>query len=116
MGPRHLSASPFMIFTTTAGVTACWWMSLVAPWTSFAAPPLSAPNNASLNNAQVALEQKRYAEALTILEGLSADRAIWPEARRVKIRSLLGLSRPPDALREYEQLEAQTKQDDHLLR
>ena len=62
--------------------------------------------------AQEAFEKKDYAQALEQLAKLEKDQAAAPDVRRLKIRSLLKLGNPKDALGEYDKLELALKQDD----
>ena len=62
--------------------------------------------------AQEAFEKKDYAQVLEQLAKLEKDQASAPDVRRLKIRSLLKLGNPKDALGEYDKLELALKQDD----
>jgi len=68
----------------------------------------------ALREARQAFDHKQYDRALTIIEPLLKE-PTPTEARRLKIKSLIRLARPTDALGEYERLFDQTKQDDGLL-
>ncbi|MCG3777923.1 MAG: hypothetical protein JW388_0625 [Nitrospira sp.] len=62
--------------------------------------------------AQEAFEKKDYTLALEELAKLEKAQTAAPEVRRLKIRSLLKLSNPKDALGEYDKLERALQQDD----
>ena len=58
-----------------------------------------------------------YQEALDISEQIAKEIGPQPETRRVKIRALIHLGKPKEALLEYEHLTQGLKQDDrHLLK
>lgn len=67
-----------------------------------------------LREARQAFDHKQYDRALTIIEPLLKE-PTPTEARRLKIKSLIRLARPTDALGEYERLFDQAKQDDGPL-
>lgn len=62
--------------------------------------------------AQAAFEKKEYAQVLEQLAKLEKEQGPTPDVRRLKIRSLLKLGNPKDALGEYDKLELALKQDD----
>lgn len=62
--------------------------------------------------AQEAFEKKEYAQVLEQLAGLEKEQGAVPDVLRLKIRSLLKLGKPKDALAEYDKLEHALKQDD----
>lgn len=68
-----------------------------------------------LRDARHALDQKQYDRALTLVEPLLTEPTASVEARRLKIKSLIRLARPADALVEYERLFEQVKQDERPL-
>ncbi len=71
----------------------------------------------TVKEAQAALDKKQYQEALDIVEQVAKEKGPQPETRRVKIRALIQLGKPKDALLEYEQLTQGLRQDDrHLLK
>jgi HEAT repeat protein len=67
-----------------------------------------------LREARQAFDHKQYDQALTIVEPLLKEPTAT-EARRLKIKSLIRLARPADALGEYEHLFDQVKQDERPL-
>ena len=73
----------------------------------FAAGPSSVPKE-----IQSFYEKKDYQKALDEIAKLDKDSSSVPDVRRIKIRSLLRLGNPKDALEEYDKLEATIKQDD----
>lgn len=73
----------------------------------FAAGPSSVPKE-----IQSFYEKKDYQKALDEIAKLGHDTSTVPDVRRIKIRSLLRLGNPKDALAEYDKLEAFLKQDD----
>ena len=62
--------------------------------------------------AQTAFEKKAYQQALDELAKLDKEKAAAPDVRRIKIRSLINLGKPKDALDEYDQLAQSLKRDD----
>jgi HEAT repeat protein len=60
-------------------------------------------------------DQKQYQRILDELAKLNLETSAVPEVRRLKIRTLLKLGNPKEALAEYDRLEAQLKQDDPPL-
>lgn len=57
-------------------------------------------------------EQKEYQKVVDGLSKLSQDTQATPEVRRLKVRTLVKLGKPLDALAEYELLETRLRQDD----
>lgn len=76
-------------------------------------PP--AASASSVKEAQSAFDKKQYQQALDLVEQVVKEQGLQPETRRLKIRSLINLGRPKEALVEYEQLEQGLKQDDPAL-
>lgn len=68
-----------------------------------------------LRDARQAFNQKQYDKALTAVEPLLKAPIVATEARRLKIKSLIRLARPTDALNEYDRLFEELKQDDRPL-
>ena len=56
--------------------------------------------------------QKQYQKVLDELTKLNQETSAIPDVRRLKIRTLLKLANPKDALAEYDHLEAGSKQED----
>ena len=69
----------------------------------------------SVKEAQAAFDKKQYQEALDLIEQVTKDKGTQPETRRLKVRSLIFLGKPKDALVEYERHEQELKQEDRLL-
>lgn len=70
---------------------------------------------ASLKDAQAAFDKKQYQEALDLIEQVTKEKGAQLETRRLKIRSLIFLGKPKDALVEYERHEQELKQEDRPL-
>lgn len=68
-----------------------------------------------LREAQQAFEQKQYERVLTLIEPSLQGPAPASDARRLKIKSLIRLARPAEALTEYDQLFEQLPRDDRPL-
>lgn len=66
-------------------------------------------------DVQLLYDKKQYQQTLDEITKLDKERASSPDVRRVKIRSLLKLGNPKDALPEYDLLAASMKQDDEAL-
>lgn len=62
--------------------------------------------------AQTAFEKKAYQQALDELAKLDKEKSAAPDVRRLKIRSLINLGKPKDALDEYDLLAQSLKRDD----
>jgi HEAT repeat protein len=78
--------------------------------------PLSAVVAATVpQEIQTLYDKKQYQQALDEIAKIDKDRAAAPDVRRVKIRSLLKLGNPKDALPIYDQLVASLKQEDEAL-
>ena len=93
----------WMILMMLCGTLLCLWPTVAGART--------------VKEAQAALDKKQYQEALDISEQIAKEIGPQPEARRVKIRALIHLGKPKEALLEYEQLTQGLKQDDrHLLK
>ncbi len=69
----------------------------------------------SVKEAQAAFDNKQYQEALDLLEQVMQEHGSQPEMRRLKVRSLIFLGKPKDALVEYERHEQELKQEDRPL-
>ncbi len=63
-------------------------------------------------DVQEAFDKKQYEQVLAQLAKLEKEQSIAPDVRRLKIRSLLKLGNPKDALGEYDKLELALKQDE----
>lgn len=62
--------------------------------------------------AQAAFEKKAYQQALDELAKLDKEKSAAPDVRRLKIRSLINIGKPKDALDEYDLLAQSLKRDD----
>jgi len=62
--------------------------------------------------AQAAFEKKAYQQALDELAKLDKEKGAAPDVRRLKIRSLIHLGKPKEALEEYDLLAQSLKRDD----
>lgn len=69
----------------------------------------------SVKDVQAAFDKKQYQEALDLIEQVTKEKGAQPETRRLKIRSLIFLGKPKDALIEYERHEQELKQEDRPL-
>ncbi len=69
----------------------------------------------SVKDVQAAFDKKQYQEALDLIEQVTKEKGGQPETRRLKIRSLIFLGKPKDALVEYERHEEELKQEDRPL-
>lgn len=87
-------------------IVGCLSVSTTVPLLA-AAGPSSVPKE-----MQNLYEKKEYQKALDELAKLDQGKTAAPDIRRLKIRSLLRLGNPKDALDEYDKLEASLKQDD----
>lgn len=61
---------------------------------------------------QALYDKQEYQKAIEEIGKAGKDAAVVPDVRRIKIRSLLRLGNPKEALEEYDKLEASLKQDD----
>ncbi len=77
--------------------------------------PCEAGSPSVLIEIQRLYDKKDYQKALEELAKLDRETAAVPDVQRLKIRSLLMLGNPKDALEEYDKLEATLKQDDQPL-
>ena len=68
-----------------------------------------------MREARQSFDHKEYDRALTMVEPLIAEPTVSADARGLKIKSLIRLNRPTDALSEYEHLFEQVKQDERPL-
>lgn len=74
-------------------------------------PVLAGPSPV-VKDIQSAYDKKDYQKTLDEIGKLDQEKSALPDVRRLKIRSLLKLGNPKDALEEYDKLEAALKQDD----
>jgi HEAT repeat protein len=101
MGARRLFRTISVLAFTVLGI---WEAGLPA------SVPAGAPS--ASKEIQTLYEKKDYQKVLDEIAKLNRDRAALPEVRRLKIRSLLKLGNPKEALEEYDRLEAALRQDD----
>ena len=73
---------------------------------------LAAGSSSVPNDAQEAFDKQQYTQVLEQLAKLEQEQSTAPDVRRLKIRSLLKLGNPKDALGEYDKLELALKQDE----
>ena len=73
---------------------------------------LTAGASAVPKEAQTAFEKKAYQQVLDELAKLDKDKTAAPDVRRLKIRSLINLGKPKEALDEYDLLAQSLKRDD----
>lgn len=66
----------------------------------------------SLREAQAEFDKKQYVQVLEMLDQLTKQSTTPVEARRLRVKTLLKLGRPADALGEYEQVEFASKRED----
>ncbi len=85
---------------------------VVGPLVGFWPSPAMA---SSLKEAQTAFDKKQYQDALDLIEQVTKEKGSQPEARRLKVRSLIFLGKPKEALAEYERHEQELKQEDRPL-
>jgi HEAT repeat protein len=83
----------------------CWLIVATGP--AFAAGALPVPKA-----IQSLYDKNEFQQTLDEIGKLDKERAAAPEVRRLKIRSLLKLGNPKEALEEYDALEAMLKQED----
>lgn len=90
---------------------------LVGSWSlSVSAPVLLAVGPSSVpKEIQSLYDKKDYQKLLEAVAKLDKEKSAAPDVRRLKIRSLLKLGNPKDALEEYDRLEGMLKQDDQPL-
>lgn len=69
----------------------------------------------SARDVQAAFDKKQYQEALDLIDQVTKEKGAQLELRRLKVRSLILLGKPKDALPEYERLEQDVKQEDRAL-
>jgi len=91
------------------------WIALTVLWGTWlcVVPPMVSAR--TVKEAQAAFERKQYQETLDYIEQIVKEKGPQPETRRLKIRSLIQLGKPKDALAEYEQLTQGLTQDDPVL-
>lgn len=85
------------------------WLSL---WNGADRLLLAAGISSVPKDVQEAFDKKQYEQVLAQLAKLEKEQSIAPDVRRLKIRSLLKLGNPKDALGEYDKLELALKQDE----
>ncbi len=88
------------------------WYSLRWSAPLFALFALAAASPAVPPDVKTLYAQHAYQQVIDALAKLSPETLASPEVRRLKVRTLLKLGNPKQALEEYDQLEAGLKQDD----
>ncbi len=91
------------------------WMALMIISVALVCLWPSAVSARSIKEAQGAFDKKQYEEALKLIEQMIKENGPQPEIRRLKIRSLIHVGKPKDALAEYDQLTQGLTQDDPVL-
>src|SRR5215203_4951179 len=87
--------------------------ALVGLGVSIAAPLFCAAGSSSVpKEIQNLYDKKDYQKALEEVGKLGTGKSAAPDIRRLKIRALLKLANPKEALEEYDRLESSMKQDD----
>jgi HEAT repeat protein len=74
-----------------------------------------ATGSATPNELQRLFEQQEYQKMVEEIARLGSERSALPDIRRLKIRGLLKLGNPKEALAEYDRLEVTLQQDDVSL-
>ncbi|MCE3222077.1 MAG: exported protein of unknown function, contains HEAT-like repeat [Nitrospira sp.] len=100
-GTRTWKSSGLVALVTLAGTLLCLWPPVVSART--------------VKEAQAAFDKRQYQETLDVIEQIVKDKGPQPETRRLKVRSLLHLGKPKEALTEYEQLAQGLTPDDPIL-
>jgi HEAT repeat protein len=85
-----------------------WLCTVSKPAFATGVPAISA-------EVQSLYDKHEYQKALEEIGKLDKERVAVPDVRRLKVRSLLKLGNPKDALEEYDKLEAMLNQDDQPL-
>ena len=91
-----------------SGMSHMRWAALVV-LTSFA---LGAGSASVPPDLKALYDEKKYQQVIDGLSKLSQDAQASPEVRRLKVRTLIKLGTPREALAEYDKLEAGLHQDD----
>jgi len=89
-------------------VTVAWF----TVWSGVCPSSLAAGTSPVPQEAQEAYDKKQYAQVLEQLAKLEKEQSAAPAVRRLRIRSLLKLGNPKDALGEYDKLELALQQDE----
>lgn len=92
------------------GVTAVAGLLCVLAWLNPSG--IMAGASSVPKEAQTAFEKKAYQQALDELAKLDKEKGAVPDVRRLKIRSLINLGKPKEALDEYDLLAQSLKRDD----
>lgn len=98
-----------LIGSCVTGVAAVWFGLF------FGAVQAGAVASTVPKEIQQLYEKKEYAKAVEEISRLDKEASGAPEIRRIKIRSLLRLGNPKEALDEYERLEQSLKHEDTPL-
>lgn len=105
----HLKASERWARTSSG------WMALVIMSGTLVCLWPAAASARSVKEAQAAFDKKQYQETLDLIEQIVKEKGPQPETKRLKIRSLIHVGKPKDALTEYDQLRQGLTQDDPIL-
>jgi HEAT repeat protein len=98
---RTWKSSELVALMILSGTLICFW------------PPVASAR--TVKEAQAAFEKKQYQETLDVIEQIVKEKGPQPETRRLKIRSLIQLGKPKEALAEYDQLAQGLTHDDLVL-
>ena len=90
----------------------CAWLVIMALQASAV---LASDSLTVAKKLQRLYDKQEYLKAIEEIGKLTSTQAAAPNVRGIKIRSLLGLGNPKEALAEYDGLELALKQDDALL-
>lgn len=77
--------------------------------------PALSGTESDLQKIQTLYDNKEYQKTLELLDKLESEVVGVPEMRRLKVRTLLRLGKPKDALTEYDQLVQLVKQDEPFI-
>ncbi|MCP9448004.1 MAG: HEAT repeat domain-containing protein [Nitrospira sp.] len=90
----------------------CVWLVFIALQAPAA---LASDFSAIVDKLQHLYDKQQYRKAVDEISALSSELAAEPDIRRIKIRSLVRLGNPKEALVDYDGLRLVLKQDDALL-
>ncbi len=91
------------------------WMTLMIMSGALVCLWPTAASARSVKEAQAAFDKKQYQEALDLIEQIVKEKGPQPETKRLKIRSLIHVGKPKEALTEYDQFTQGLTQDDPVL-
>ncbi|MGZ8380507.1 MAG: HEAT repeat domain-containing protein [Nitrospira sp.] len=90
----------------------CIWLITI---TAYAPPAHATGSMTEANELHRLYDKQEYQKAIEEIGKLNSAQAAVPDVRRIKIRSLLRLGNPKEALVDYDRLERSLQQDDALL-